>query len=92
MVLSFWFTLSVRIYDILHKNLFHYIIVRLEDGLCRPKHVGDFFLFGVKALIGPGRPHCGCFEITHRYTRFIRTPLDERSACRRTYCDILNNC
>ena len=92
MVLSFWFTLSMRIYDILHKILFHYIIVLLEDGLCRPKHVGEFFSSGVKALIGPRRPHCGGFEITYRHTRFIRTPLDESLACRRKYYDILNKC
>jgi hypothetical protein len=83
----------MHIYDILHKNLFHDIIILLEDGLCRPKYVGEFFFpSGVKALLEPRQPHCGGFEITHRHARFIRTPLDERSACRRNYYDILSNC
>jgi hypothetical protein len=42
---AIWITLSMRIYDTLHKNMLLYsnIIVLPEDGLCRPKHVGEFF-------------------------------------------------
>ena len=47
----------------------------------------NMFVFGAKAPNGPEPPHSrGFLDHTQRRTTVCRTPLDERSACRRDLC------